>query len=326
MENNSYEQMVEEVLWSVLIQSNTCQKCRNIVGIETSTSFGTPYKILHWWFVAEQVIVTTFEWRKIVIKIGGNQKLLLDADREIFIWSLVWDVVPPILQKWEEKSPAGNKYWVVQIYIPGANWTDYLKYKNFTNEHMNTLARILWKLHQTRQDWELFFWRAGPWVRKKYNTFSAYIGHFQEYIENSSHFPPEIKQTILAGISYYKQKVSGGTHTPCLIHWDFQERNIIIPDDKHCSLIDFWDAKWSLKEAEFATMLSHIPDPRIRTQFLGIMKTYEREYWALNEDLLSLFFLCCGAYKIIQRKEDYSSDASIWNTIMRPVLNQMTPE
>jgi serine/threonine protein kinase len=324
MENKSYELIVEEILWHALLQSNTCQKCRNIVGVTNQTFLGTPYKILHWWFVAEQIIITTFEWRKIIIKIGTKQKLLIDADREIFVWWLIPDVVPSILKKWEGKFPAGNKYWVVQEYRPGENWADYLKNKNLTEQHIDILVKTLWKLHQTKQDWELFFWRAGPWARKKYNTFDSYIGHFQQYIDGSDHFPLEIKQTILEGISYYKEKMSGGAHIPCLIHWDFQERNIIIPDDKHCSLIDFWDAKWSLKEAEFATMLSHMPDHKIRAQFLGIIKAYEIEFWPLNKDLLNLFFLCCGAYKIIQRKEDYTQDMSIWTTIIRPILNQIT--
>ncbi len=326
MENKSYEFIVEEILWNVLLQRDICQKCRNIVGLVAQTSFGEPYKILRWWFVAEQIIITTFEWRKIIIKIGAKKKLLDDADREIFVWSLVPDTVPSVLRKWEVKFPTGNKYWVVQEYIPGEAWSDYLKYRNLTDLHKRILARILGKLHQTEQNWELFFWRAGPWARKKYETFEAYIWHFEQYIENSTHFPPEIKTKILQGILHFKQQASWKIHIPCLVHGDVQERNILIPDEKNCSLIDFWDIKWSLKEAEFATMLSHISEPKIRAQFSQIITIYETEFWPLDKILLNLFYLCCGAYKIIQRKEDYTKDASIWNTIIRPVLDQITIE
>lgn len=323
MENSSYEHTIEEVIWSDLLNKNTCQKCRNIVGITAHTSFGIPYRMLRWWCVAEQVLVTTFEWKKIVIKIGKKQKLLLDAEREIFVWSLVPNIVPCIIEKWEKKLPTGDKYWVVQEYIPGEVWSDYLRYRHLTDYHKRALTRTLGKLHQTIQSWELFFWRAGPWARKKYKTFSEYIWHFEQYIEDSDHFPSEIKKKILRGISYFKQKVSWEIHIPCLIHGDFQERNILISDDENCSLIDFWDVKWSLKEAEFATMLSHISEPGMRIQFSQIIETYEKEFWILNKNLLDLFLICCGSYKIIQRQEDYRENTGIWKTFICPILDQI---
>lgn len=325
MESISYEHIVEEIFTSNLLQRSTCEKYKNIVDRNSNIfSDGTPYILKNWWFVAEHIITTSFKGKNIVIKIGTNPKLLLDAEREIFVWWLIPGIAPCILEKWEKIFPTGNKYWVIQAYIPGELWSDYLKSRRLTDEHKIQLARTLEKLHQISQTWESYFGRAGPWARKKYKTFSDYISHFREYITNSDHFSHETTVRLLGGIAFFEQKLSWKVHVPCLIHGDFQDRNILISDNKNCALIDFWDTKWSLKEAEFATMLSHISEEGIRKEFYTIIKIYESIFWDLDVDLLNLFLLCCGSYKIIQRRENYTQDWSMWNTILLPILNSVS--
>jgi serine/threonine protein kinase len=266
------------------------------------------------------------EWQKVVLKIGKDRKLLQDAETEENINRNIPWAVPLVLEKWEGLGPDGKPYyWILQEFIPGVRFQDYIETYPISDAHKKNIALQLWALHQIGP-WEPFFWKILTPPEKRHADFPAYIGFFENCISNSPDFPEDRKERILRAIKLLTEKISLKVIKPCLIHGDFSDRNILIQDEINVRIIDFWDAKWSIREGEFAVMMTLHGALKDIELYREIIHTYEEMWWALDEDLFDLCNLCYGAFKTVRRLLRKSPDPGVWDKIIEPILQKIETE
>lgn len=283
------------------------------------------YLQIPWWANAKNVFVMELKWYKIVLKVW-DEKFLQDTETEDAISRDYPGIVPDILQKWDWLDPNGKPYfWIIQEFIPGIKFQDYIQTHPITDAHKKNLALQLWALHQIRP-WEIFFWKILAPFQKRHADFSNYIQYFEDCINGSPDFPSDRKKRIINAIKVLRVRIAWKEIKSCLIHWDFHDRNILVQDERNVQIIDYWDAKWSIREAEFAVMMTHHGALRDIDMYREIIRTYEDMWWALDEDLLDLCNLCYGAFKTVRRLSRKSPDPGVWDKIIEPILQKIETE
>lgn len=307
-----------------VVNNQVLSRVNNILW-QNYTAWLWNYTPVAWWANAKNVCIVEYNWRKVILKIW-DKKLLKDVETEESLSELGLWTVPKIILRWTSTRPWEEDYfWVVQEFIPGMQFQDYIKTSTLSDEQKRNLVYELWKIHQVKpQKW--LFGKILDTPETTHGNFLEYIEYFENFILISDGIPWERKERILSIIKMLKGKINPSMMHPHLIHGDFHDRNILVWVEQEMWIIDFWDAKWWIRETEFAIMFTHSGALENLELYRDILRLYETEFWPLDKDLFDLCCLCSGAMKTIKRFQRNSPDPGVWEKILAPIIEKRESE
>lgn len=285
-----------------------------------------------WWWnyislpggiTAQQIYIMEAGWQKIVLKVWVSEDLQLAANTEILINQHAPGLVPLTLQQGRWTTANGKPYfWLTQEFIPWITLEEYQESHTLSDEHLQNMTHQLWRIHSVIWNGEQFFWKLLAPAPKKFPDFISHIERFEHFIAGSDYFELWLRERIIASIRTLKEKTEEIPKNPVLIHGDFHFRNVMIQDEQKSQIIDFWEASWNIREADFGIMFSNRGWLEQLQLYQKIITEYEKEFWTLNRDLIDLYYLCYWSYKQIKRSGRNTLSPGIWELVLEEVLTR----
>ncbi|MBP6921689.1 aminoglycoside phosphotransferase family protein, partial [Candidatus Gracilibacteria bacterium] len=293
-------EVINEVVRSG-IQAGVRLQSSNILSQRQSVG-GWNYISLPGGITAQQIYIMEAGGQKIVLKVGVSEDLQLAANTEILINQHAPGLVPLTLQQGRGTTANGKPYfWLTQEFIPGITLEEYQESHTLSDEHLQNMTHQLGRIHSVIGNGEQFFGKLLAPAPKKFPDFISHIERFEHFIAGSDYFEQGLRERIIASIRTLKEKTEEIPKNPVLIHGDFHFRNVMIQDEQKSQIIDFGEASWNIREADFGIMFSNRGGLEQLQLYQKIITEYEKEFGTLNRDLIDLYYLCYGSYKQIKR-------------------------